>query len=174
MSSPLLGAMWQVGFVVDDLEDSIRQWSRQCDIGEWHIYTYGPDTVPYLRFNGKKSKLSYRLALSQSLVPQMEFIQPLDGPSAFDPWIKTHGPGLHHIAYKVDSLGDAIKSMGEMGHRPFQVGMNYGLNGDGGYAYYDLRLTLRTYIELVELPSVRRPPELILTGKEASAYRTTD
>ena len=54
--------------------------------------------------------------------------------------------------------------MEEQGYRPIQMGSKYGLSGDGGFAYFDLRPSLGIFVELIEIPVRRRSPEAIWTG----------
>ena len=78
---PISASVWQIGFVVNDLEESLREWSGHTDAGHWVVYTYSHETLPSLEYEGRPARMSYRLAMSQSLVPQIELIQSLEGPS---------------------------------------------------------------------------------------------
>jgi len=165
-TGPMSSPVWQLGFVVEDLEQSLRDWSNHLGGGPWHIYTYSSETLPVLEYEGRKAGICYRLAMSQALVPQIELIESVRGPSVYDPWLLTHGPGLHHLAYRVASLEESIRQMDDMGYQPVQVGAKYGLDGDGGFAYFDLRRNLGVFVELIEIPGRRRPPEAIWTGSD--------
>jgi hypothetical protein len=54
--------------------------------------------------------------------------------------------------------------MEQLGCRPLQKGAGYGLDGDGGFAYFDLRGSLGIFIELIEIPVRRKPPDAIWIG----------
>jgi len=56
-----LGPICQVGFVVDNLESALHSWWDLCGASTWHIYTYGPDTVPDLEYKGSKAEFRIRL-----------------------------------------------------------------------------------------------------------------
>jgi methylmalonyl-CoA/ethylmalonyl-CoA epimerase len=40
-------------------------------------------------------------------------------------------------------------------------GKGFGAEGDGGFAYYDLLAELGLWVELIEAPAVRHPPERV-------------
>jgi methylmalonyl-CoA/ethylmalonyl-CoA epimerase len=61
----------------------------------------------------------------------------------------------------VPSLADGVAEMAAAGHEPVQWGTGYGAEGDGGFAFFDLRPLLSIYLELIEVPRVRVEPELV-------------
>ena len=99
-----------------------------------------------------------RVALSQT-DPEIELIQPLTGPSIYDEWMDAHGEGLHHIAYNVERIGDAIGEMEERGFPVIQYGAGYGIDGDGAFAYFDTQATFASILEARVIPRRRSPPE---------------
>lgn len=53
------------------------------------------------------------------------------------------------------------------GYRVTQTARGYGLNGDGGFAYFDTERDLGVVVEAIEVPVARRPPILRQSGKIA-------
>lgn len=147
----------QLGFLVRDLDEAVERWSRTFGLGPWLIYRYAPDTVPTLNYRDGPGRFSLRLALSAGR-PQIELIQPLEGPCVYDGWIEQRGEGLHHVATIVDSIETVRPELEAAGHPLVQWGGGYGLDGDGGFAYFDTVGTLGLWTELIELPARRRPP----------------
>jgi hypothetical protein len=153
------GRVDQVGFLVEDLEASMNRWSSLYRDEEWRVYTYSREDVPNIRYHGQQGNFSMRLALVGS-EPQLELIQPLQGPSIYHDWIEAHGYGLHHFGFFVPSVANAIAEMESGGHPCIQSGSGYGLDGDGGFAYYDFEPEFGVHLETIEVPSRRRPSEL--------------
>jgi hypothetical protein len=145
---------------VPDLEVGVSTWSALLDRTDWLVYTYTPENVPELGYRGDKGMFSLRLALSGE-GPQLELIQPLDGPSIYHDWIAGHGYGVHHLGFHVPSCADVVAQLAEGGYQAVQTGSGYGLDGDGGFAYYDTVETLGLYMEVIEAPGRRRPSESI-------------
>jgi methylmalonyl-CoA/ethylmalonyl-CoA epimerase len=148
----------QVGIVVRDLDEALERYTGEWGVGPWRCWTYGPATVPDLGYRGERGEYEMRIALWGES-PQVELIEPVRGPSIYHEWLDEHGEGLHHLAVHVESLDEALGEMSASGHEPVQWGRGYGTNGDGGFAYFDTRPLLATYLELIEIPSVRTPPE---------------
>ena len=150
----------QVAYLVPDLGQAIAQWNALLGQREWHVYRYSPRTIPRMGFRGMPGRFEMHLALSAS-GPQVELIQPIDGPSIYHEWIERRGFGPHHIGRFVVDIEATIEELRAIGIEPVQWGTGYGLDGDGGFAYYEFGPDGGTVIELIEPPSRRRTPELL-------------
>ena len=148
----------QIGIVVPDIERALDRYSNLWGVGPWIGYTYGPDTIPHLIYRGKPGRCSVRIALAGQS-PQIELLQPLAGPSVYDGWLETRGEGVHHLAVMVELIHDAIKAMEISGYALLQAGYGYGLDGDGGFAYFDTHHDFGVIIEMLEVPKRRRKPD---------------
>ena len=71
------------------------------------------------------------------------------------------GEGLHHLGFWVDSLTEAAAEFTASGYEAIQTGAGYGLDGDGGYAYFDTSAELGVILELIEVPKRRREPDFV-------------
>jgi methylmalonyl-CoA/ethylmalonyl-CoA epimerase len=151
-------AITQIAFLVPDLAAAVETWSATLGRSDWLVYTYGPETVPHLSFRGKPGKFSMRLALSGAS-PQLELIEPLEGPSIYHEWLEDRGFGAHHLGFHVPRLGPIAETLAADGFSPVQAGSGYGVDGDGAFAYYDLVNALGLFVEIIETPARRRPSE---------------
>lgn len=141
-----------------DIHATLRAYVESAGIGPWACFTYGPSSIPRLEYLGAPGTFSMHIALSTT-EPQIELIQPLDGPSIYHDWMAVHGEGVHHLAYLVDSIDDGIAEMERLDYRMIQFGAGFGVRGDGAFAYFDTEADLATIVELRELPKVRRDPD---------------
>lgn len=147
----------QVGILVPDLEQALERYSTVWGAGPWRCYTYGPDTVPSFFFRGEPAHCSMRLALNAQ-TPQIELIQPLGGgPSVYD----GYGSGFHHVGVLVESIHETMAVVTRAGYETIQWGAGYGLDGTGGFAYFDTVRELGIIVEAIEVPKKRREPELV-------------
>jgi len=160
----------QVGILVPDLAEGLRVYGATGTIESWSIYTYGPPTVPHLEYRSEPGRFSVRIALGGT-APQVELMQPLEGPSLYDEWIQERGYGLHHLGFFVPSLEDAVIAMAASGFPVLQRGSGYGLDGDGGFAYFDTLDVASVILEAIEVPSRRRMPEATWPARAASTSR---
>jgi Glyoxalase/Bleomycin resistance protein/Dioxygenase superfamily len=154
-------AVGQIGIVVADVEATAKSLSAIWQNGPWRCWTYGPEMLREQLYRGQATPYSVRIALN-SQQPQIELLQPLAGPSVYHEWAERHGSGVHHLAVYVDSLDDAIRSMHDTGVDLLQLGRGFGLDGDGGFAYFDTESRLGVLLEAVEVPARRREPELVI------------
>jgi methylmalonyl-CoA/ethylmalonyl-CoA epimerase len=151
----------QIGIVVRDLDAAIERASRTFGSGPWRVFTYSGETLSERTYRGRPGSFAVRIALNAQ-TPMIEFLQPLEGPSVYHEWLDTHGEGLHHLAFWVDSLDAAIDEMARAGFGLLQSGRGFGANGDGGFAYFDTQAVLGVVYEAVEPPKVRREPERVV------------
>jgi methylmalonyl-CoA/ethylmalonyl-CoA epimerase len=154
-------AVGQIGIVVRDVEAACRQYSALWQNGPWRCFTYSPEILSQQTFRGNASTFSVRIALN-SATPQIELLQPLDGPSVYDDWLQRRGEGLHHLAVFVASADEAIESMAGIGYPVLQQGRGFGMDGDGAFVYFDTERDFNYLLEVIELPKRRREPEFLI------------
>lgn len=150
----------QIGIVVQRLDESLRLYGHLLAVDRWVVYTYSPETVPTLQLRGRPGSFSMRLALGGA-EPQVELVEPQDGPSLYHEWLAERGPGVQHLGFFVPSIDEAVTQMAAAGYPCQQLGAGYGLDGDGGFAYFDTSDELGFIAEAIEVPQRRRPPEQV-------------
>jgi methylmalonyl-CoA/ethylmalonyl-CoA epimerase len=143
----------QIAMVVPDLDAGVAMWSATLG-QDWPVYSYGPANVPVLRYRGEPATFTMRVALSSGS-PQIELIEPGDGPSIYHDWIEEHGYGVHHLGFHVET-DTVARDMRLAGYEAVQEGAGFGPDGDGSFAYFDLTATLGLYLEVIEVPRSRR------------------
>lgn len=84
---------------------------------------------------------------------QVEFIQPNEYPSVWSEFLNEKGEGLHHIAFQVKGMQMYIDRLALAGLPMVQKGEYR--RGNGRYAYFDARETLKFYFELLECDEVK-------------------
>lgn len=162
---PLLAAArdrpGQLGLIVPTIEAGLRIWGATGHSGAgWRVWTYGPDMVSDMTYMGRRSDHSMILAMSGN-DPQIELVQPQAGPSIYHDWIERHGYGFHHIGIYVDDVDAMIPAMEAAGYPMVQSGRGFGADGSGAYAYFDTTSPLGFFLEAIQVPAVRRPPERV-------------
>ena len=153
---------FQVGFLVEDLEASIRGYIDRFGVGGWQVYTYGPKILNRMIYRGKNTSYSSRIGLNYISGTRIELIQPLEGQTVFNEFIEKHGYGQHHLGIYVDDIRAAITEAEAAGFTVIMEGGGHGLDGDGFFAYLDTEETLGTTYELIQRPQRRRVPEAVL------------
>ncbi len=159
------GVIGQVAVVVIDAEAAMKAWGSADSEHEWRVWTYSPQMIQHQTYLGQPSAYSMVVAMNGQQ-PQFEFVQPLAGPSIYDTWLEDGHHGVHHLGFYVDTLAPVIDEMEEAGFPTVLTGEGYGLDGTGHFAYFDTRPLLGFYLEGIQVPVVRRPPEYIWPNRE--------
>ena len=141
----------QVGFVVNDIEETKKKYALLFDCAEPSADWCGEFEVMQTKIFGELApKANSKLAFFD-LVPgvQLELIEPNKEPSVWRDHLDKYGEGIHHIAFNVDDATPVIEQLQkEFGAVVEQEG-NYG-DGTGRYIYLDCQKELKCRIELLE------------------------
>ncbi|GAA2849261.1 hypothetical protein GCM10010472_02800 [Pseudonocardia halophobica] len=150
----------QISMNVPDLVAGVRAWSALLGRDDWSVYSYDAQNTEGLTYRGEPGEFAIRLALCGS-APQIELVETLRGPNIYTEWIEAHGYGMHHLGYHVEDVEAAIASFRADGFEPIQTGFHYGLDGDGGFAYYEIPAVDPIVVEVIEVPRRRKPSETL-------------
>jgi methylmalonyl-CoA/ethylmalonyl-CoA epimerase len=151
----------QIAFVVEDLEQTVRNYHRNFGIGPWHFYTYGKPLVSKMSYRGAPADYEMRVALSYFGPMRVELIQPTRGPSIYHEFIEAHGYGVQHFGVLVTDMSVALARAAAAGYDMIMDGSGFGRDGDGHYAYIDTERDLGVVYELIQRPAGRVPPEKV-------------
>jgi hypothetical protein len=151
----------QIAVVVRDLEVAMRAYWERLGIGPWAIRTFDRTAVRQLTFRGEPADFAMRCAFARSGEVQIELIQSLRGPNLYEEFLEQHGEGLHHVGIIVPDLAAATAGMARRGFPVVMGGIGTGIDGDGGFAYFETTTALAALVELIELPRTRVPPEAV-------------
>ncbi len=103
---------WHPGVVVKDLDKAIEYYSSVLGIGPFEkkdILTRN------CQFRGKPCPLTIRLAQAKMGDVMLEIIQADPGDNPFWEFLKTHGEGLHHLAFFVEDIESEIVQLRKKG-----------------------------------------------------------
>lgn len=155
------GRPGQIGMVVRDLDEGLRTWGAGAHTRPaWRIWKYSAQTMRSITYRGEPGTYSMWVAMAGA-DPQVEFIAPISGPSIYDQWLETQGPGIHHLGLYVDDLAATDARMLSAGFDNVQAGDGTGVDGTGAFAYYDTLGVLGYYLEAIEVPTQRREPDYV-------------
>jgi catechol 2,3-dioxygenase-like lactoylglutathione lyase family enzyme len=110
MSLPL-GPPVQIAWVTHDLDATetaltgllgVKKWVRLTDVH------FAPDTCSY---HGKPADFVASISLSYLGDMQLELIAPVRGPNIYSDFLRSSGPGLHHICVEAASEDDVATTL---------------------------------------------------------------
>lgn len=151
----------QLGFVVENVYAMVKSYYENFGIGDWKIYTYGPQLLTLMTYKGKPTSYSSRIALGYFGSTRIELIQPLDGHTVYTDFIEKHGYGLQHLGIYVQDIESSLAIVKKSGIDVIMEGGGFGLDGDGHYAYLDTEESYGICYELIQRPIRRHEPESV-------------
>lgn len=146
------GPIFQVCWVVDDIDAAEKWFSAQLGVPKWTRMAnipFGPDSC---EFRGQPADYVIHVSLGYAGDQQIELIQPVKGASLYAEHLKQSGPGLHHVAWVVEDLDEALADAATRGVAVTQRGGFTGMR----FAYLDGAAGGAPHIELMELSSDMR------------------
>jgi hypothetical protein len=137
--------LFQVAWVVNDLEESIRHWLSTTGIGPFFVVAHSK--VERITYRGEPAVLDMSAGLAQAGPIQIELIQQHnDGPSAYRDMYPKGREGFHHLCTMTTSFDADIDRYRTLGC----AAVTQGAFGDMRFAYVDTRATLGHMTEIIE------------------------
>jgi catechol 2,3-dioxygenase-like lactoylglutathione lyase family enzyme len=149
-------AISQIGVVVNDLEEVMKNYWELLGIGPWQYCHVGPPEHHELQYHGKPVNYTARASFVTVGQVQCELLQHVSGDNIYRDFIAEHGEGIHHLQFIVE---DIDKTNWIMESEGFPIIMG-GRVGDGGFYYYDTVGTLKAMWESFEVPSPETWPPM--------------
>ena len=143
-------AIAQVGIVVKNLEEVIKNYWNILGIEPWDILELVPPALHHQTYHGKPSDFKIRVAFAPTGQVQLGLLQPVSGDNIYSDFIAKHGEGLHHLRFIVDDINETTKIMNNEGFSTLMSGRV----SDGGFAYYDTGHALKCIWEAFQVPRI--------------------
>lgn len=144
------GTITQNGYVVPDIDASMRHWADVLGIGPW--YVMGEVTFEDMRYRGRPTQPHMIIALANSGDLQIELIQPVDNePTPYRDFLEETGGkgGLQHLS-SWPSTEDYDAAITEFTDGGGEV-LFEGRAGRTRFAYLDTGQDLGTVYEMADL-----------------------
>ena len=98
-----LGALHHVGMVVPDCAAAVDRYAGELGLGPVHRF----EDRYHVQVGPAQRDIGFRGAFVRLGATLLELLEPLDDRSPQADWLGAHpGGGLHHLAYRVDSLAE--------------------------------------------------------------------
>ncbi|WP_224788980.1 VOC family protein [Pandoraea terrae] len=102
----MFGPIDQIGYLVDDLEESIGRWLKHMGVGPWTVFR---NVSLEGRYRGQPGTVTMDVALAYQGDIQIELIKVTnDAPSPYRDATGKPILGAHHVAWVVDDLDAAV------------------------------------------------------------------
>ena len=151
----------QLGFVVEDVDELVKQYYEKFGMGDWKFYYYGEPLLKFMNYKGKPTKYMSKIGLGYFGNTRIELIQPLEGHTIYTDFIEKHGYGLQHLGIYVTDIETELKKAEEAGIGIVMDGGGFGLDGDGKFSYLDTEAQFGITYELIQRPRRRHEPAYV-------------
>lgn len=132
----MLKRIHHIGIAVRDLDAAIALYRDQFGVTEWERIS-----LPERHMN---------VAVCHIGDTMLEFITPTSDDAAFAKYLREKGEGMHHIAYEVAEVEDALRTVERSGLRLVDEHARPGIH-DTCVAFLHPKSTMGVLIELVEV-----------------------
>lgn len=130
LDGPLNGRVDQIGVIVPDLEAAMDAYIATLGV-PFAAFEVDQSTSA---FSGSSPQFRIRIAIALAGALSVELIQPVSGVTLYSRHLDSHGPGIHHMGFYVNSLTKTKKALTGRGYRPILEGRIRGL---GKFAYLE-------------------------------------
>ena len=135
----LFGRVDQVGIVVRNADDSVKEYEKYFGEGSFAVFE---GEQPAILGDGREIMIKGRLAFAQLGDVQVELIQILEGPSIHVDFLEQNGEGIHHVGIYTPTFDKDLEGFQNKGIGILQQG-----TGIRRYAYMDTKPFI---LELIE------------------------
>ena len=135
----------RIGFVVNNIEQSAKSWAELLEMDIPDIMLSAPLDEAHTIYKEKPTDAQAKLAFFQLENITIELIEPVGDDIPWKETMDEKGEGIHHIAFNVKDMENAIAFLREAGGKLVQRGDFAG----GSYTYMDMTAKLATNVELL-------------------------
>ena len=127
-----------IGFVVRDIDEAIAFYTRVFDVSDWERLA-----MPERQMSVASTRVGETL---------LELIAPTSEQASFAKYLQERGPGMHHVAYRVDDIAAALAEVRSRGIQLIDEVPRPGLHNTL-VAFLHPKSTLGVLVELVQQQS---------------------
>jgi catechol 2,3-dioxygenase-like lactoylglutathione lyase family enzyme len=139
MFEKMLEQVYHMGFIVKDIDETMKNLVNLLGIKPWSLWTLKPPFLRDTTLHGKKVSHGFRFAIATIGNVSIELISPLEGESVYVEHLKERGEGFHHIALGVpteEQLEQVVEELKGQGGEVIQSGR---LGDIALYYYVDVK-----------------------------------
>lgn len=135
---PMIKKINHVAIVVEHIDDALTFWRDGL----------GLEIKQYKDVPEQESRVAF-LPLGES---EIELVEPTSDSSGVARYLKKRGPGMHHVCFEVEDIGDSLQQLNSKGFRLINDTPQVGDDGRK-YLFVHPESTNGVLVELYELPT---------------------
>ena len=148
MSETKVNGVVQIGILVRNADEAVRQYSKLLGINDWNINFVDTDRGKGRNFRTGEDDVAVKAKIAWTTIGgiELELIEPQDTTSLYAQHLESHGPGVHHLMFSTDDYDRTVKSLSGHGIDKIQSGELQATR----FQLFDTRNTLGFISELAE------------------------
>lgn len=148
----------QLGIVVPNAEETARNYWEIFGVGPWMFIDFKPPHLTDVALHGipmnPELNLHTKAAIAQWGDLQIELLQPVKGPSTYMEFLKSRGPGIHHLSFaQLEDHDEMISGFHRIGIETESSGL---LGGTITFTYLSSQKELGTIYEALKIDAGKK------------------
>jgi len=117
MSEAKINGIVQIGILVRNADDAVRQYAKLFGISDWNINHVDTENGKGQNFRTASSDVVVKAKIAWATIGgiEIELIEPQDTTSIYAQHLETHGPGVHHVMFGSDDYDRSVDSLTDCG-----------------------------------------------------------
>ncbi|MHA1229341.1 MAG: VOC family protein [Candidatus Helarchaeota archaeon] len=144
----MIGEIRQIGYVFKNIDERIKDAEKLLGIKFDRFSAVVKKNI--FKEKIEPYKLDFGIARLGNI--QLEYIQPLEGKTIYDPYMKEKGEGFHHIGIFTDEFEKHYEQFKSNGIKELTNGIVLGQK----FAYFDTSDTVGYICELLAMPKKKK------------------
>jgi len=124
MSEPKVNAVVQIGIVVRSTDEAMRHYANLLGISNWNINYVDTDEGKgrNFRVDGEDVSVKAKIAWTNVGDIELELIEPQDDNSVYARYLRSNGPGVHHLMFGTSDYQNTVDDMHRKGVKSIASG----------------------------------------------------
>ena len=113
MNRSASSAIVQIGIVVPSVDTAVKNYANLLGISEWNINYVDTDHGKGRNFHvgGKEVAVKAKIAWAKIGEIELELIEPQDDSSIYAEYLRSNGPGVHHLMFSTNDYQHTVEQM---------------------------------------------------------------
>lgn len=137
----------QIAIVVKSIDETVKFYGEVFGIGPWEIFEAN---FPGATYYGEPAGYRGKRAFAKLGPVTLELIEPIEGKTVQEDFLKEKGEGLHHIGFAVKDLKKCEEEAEKVG---LKVVQGFKREDGSGFAYVDSDRIGGAMFELIQRPA---------------------
>jgi methylmalonyl-CoA/ethylmalonyl-CoA epimerase len=117
MSKANINSVVQIGILVRNADEAVRQYAKLFGINDWNINYVDTENGKGQNFRTAKNEVAVKAKIAWATIGgvELELIEPQDTTSIYAQNLESHGPGVHHVMFGTGDYDRAVAGLNGCG-----------------------------------------------------------